>query len=47
MSPYSDTIKKIEDENKNLVDQINKICGIKELDTGLALPSLWDLNADK
>jgi 26S proteasome regulatory subunit T1 len=39
MGPYSDSIKKTEEENKDLVKNINKLCGIKESDTGLAIPS--------
>lgn len=39
--PYSDKIKNIEDEVKNFAKDINKLCGIRESDTGLALPSNW------
>jgi len=47
MGPYADPIKKAEEENKNLVDSIKKLSGIKESDTGLALPSQWNLVHDK
>jgi len=47
MGPFSEAIKKIEEENKELIAQVNKLCGIKELDTGLALPAYWDLKSDK
>jgi len=39
--PYSDKIKNIEEEVKNFAKDINKLCGIRESDTGLALPSNW------
>ena len=39
MGPYSDLIKKKEEENREQVTKINKLCGIKESDTGLSLPS--------
>lgn len=29
-----------------MVDKINKLTGIKELDTGLSLPTQWNLAAD-
>ena len=39
--PYSEKIKGIEDEVKTFTKHINKLCGIRESDTGLALPSNW------
>jgi len=39
MGPYSENIKKLEEEGKKLTEDINKLCGIKESDTGLSLPS--------
>ena len=30
-----------------MIKTINGLCGIKESDTGLALPSLWNLEGDK
>jgi 26S proteasome regulatory subunit T1 len=47
MGPYADQIKKAEEENKNLVDKVKKLSGIKESDTGLSLPSQWNLVSDK
>jgi 26S proteasome regulatory subunit T1 len=47
MGPYADNIKKSEEENKNLVEKVKKLSGIKESDTGLALPSQWNLVQDK
>jgi len=46
MGPYAEIIKKLEEENKDQVNKINKLCGIKESDTGLSLPSQWDLVSD-
>lgn len=39
MGPYAESIKSTEEENKSLITKINKLCGIKESDTGLSLPS--------
>jgi hypothetical protein len=30
-----------------MLKKINALCGIKESDTGLSLPSLWNLEGDK
>jgi len=45
--PYADRLKVVEDELKNKTDDIIKLCGIKESDTGLALPAQWSLEQDK
>lgn len=47
MGPYSELIKKTEDENKKLVETVKKLSGIKESDTGLSIPSQWNLVHDK
>lgn len=47
MGPYAESIKSTEEENKQLIANINKLSGIKESDTGLALPSQWDLKGDE
>lgn len=39
--PYSEKIKNIEDDVKNFAKEVNKLCGIRESDTGLSLPSNW------
>ncbi len=39
--PYSDKIKKIEEDIKDLTEVINKACGIRESDTGLSQPTYW------
>uniref|UniRef100_A0A6G1S982 26S proteasome regulatory subunit 7 n=1 Tax=Aceria tosichella TaxID=561515 RepID=A0A6G1S982_9ACAR len=45
--PYDASIKKTEEKIQSLLKSINEISGIKESDTGLAPPALWDLAADK
>lgn len=45
--PYFDRIKEVENELKDYTDKIIKLCGIKESDTGLALPPQWSLEQDK
>jgi 26S proteasome regulatory subunit T1 len=47
MGPYSEQIKKTEEENKKLVETVKKLSGIKESDTGLSIPSQWNLVHDK
>jgi len=47
MGPYAKPIKTLDESNKDLLKNINKICGIKESDTGLSLPSQWDLVNDE
>lgn len=44
---YTVALKSIEDDIASLSKQINVLKGIKESDTGLSAPSLWDLVADK
>ena len=45
--PYTHQIKQTEDDIAAQVKKVNDLAGIKESDTGLAVPSLWDLTADK
>ena len=45
--PYAEKIKAIEDDVKEKIKEINKLCGIKESETGLAHPSNWVVEADK
>ena len=47
LGPHALRIKAVEDENKKLVEEIKKESGVKESDTGLALPSQWNLANDK
>lgn len=43
IGPTAQKIKEIETENQKLVEKIKKSIGVKESDTGLALPSQWNL----
>ncbi|KAJ2610850.1 26S proteasome subunit P45 [Coemansia reversa NRRL 1564] len=45
--PYAKEIKKLDKSIKDIQKSITEKIGVKELDTGLAPPSLWDLPADK
>ncbi|RNA36565.1 26S protease regulatory subunit 7 [Brachionus plicatilis] len=47
VGPYDKQIKKNDDEIQNILKRVNELAGIKESDTGLAPPALWDLAADK
>ena len=47
IGPYANSIKKIEEQNKDLIDKVKKLSGVKETETGLALPSQWNLIGDK
>lgn len=47
MGAYANDIKKVEDDIKDIVKRVNEKIGVKESDTGLAPPNLWDLSADK
>ena len=40
-------MKEIEDDIQAKIKSVNEAAGIKESDTGLAIPALWDLAADK
>ena len=44
---YHRAIKVVEDDTKDVLKRVNELTGIKESDTGLALPAHWDLAADK
>ena len=45
--PYHKGIRVAEMDLKRMQDKVKLMCGVKESDTGLALPSLWDTEADK
>ena len=47
LGPYATAIKSKEKDLKDLVKKINDMIGVKESDTGLAQPSMWDTSADK
>lgn len=44
---YADQISEIESEINSLYDTVNLKLGVKEVETGLAPPVLWDLQGDK
>ena len=37
----------MEEDIQNCLKKVNELAGIKESDTGLGPPALWDLAADK
>ncbi|KAM5535612.1 hypothetical protein V8D89_010779 [Ganoderma adspersum] len=45
--PYAGRLKKIDSDIKEVQKRINEKLGVKESDTGLASPNLWDLAADR
>lgn len=45
--PYAEPIKKAEEEIKEFNQKITTLTGIKESDTGLALPAQWNLQQDQ
>ena len=46
-APYADSLKQIEKDLKAIEERIKTNQGIKESDTGLAPPHLWDVLGDK
>uniref|UniRef100_A0A0A9Y3V9 26S protease regulatory subunit 7 n=1 Tax=Lygus hesperus TaxID=30085 RepID=A0A0A9Y3V9_LYGHE len=44
---YTKSIKGVDDDIQTIIKRVNELTGIKESDTGLAPPALWDLAADK
>lgn len=47
VGPYDKKIKKTDEDIQANLKRVNELAGIKESDTGLAPPALWDLAADK
>ncbi|KAL1683449.1 hypothetical protein EV122DRAFT_248508 [Schizophyllum commune] len=45
--PYAGPLKAVDDDIKEIQKRINEKLGVKESDTGLASPNLWDLAADR
>jgi len=45
--PYAAELKKIEQDIKDTQKRVSEKIGVKESDTGLAAPNLWDIPADK
>nr|POF26176.1 26s protease regulatory subunit 7 like [Quercus suber] len=46
-APYADALKKLEKSIKEKQTSVNEKIGVKESDTGLAPPHLWDIAADR
>ena len=44
---YSKALKQVETDIADITKRVNELAGIKESDTGLGPPALWDLAADK
>lgn len=44
---YSKALKQVESDITDITKRVNELAGIKESDTGLGPPALWDLAADK
>ena len=47
VGPYTNLIKQVEEDIKKHQEKVKELIGIKESDTGLSLPSQWDLVSDK
>ncbi len=47
MGPYTHAIRTVEEDIKKNQEKVKELIGIKESDTGLSLPSQWDLVSDK
>ncbi|ORZ03158.1 26S protease regulatory subunit 7 [Syncephalastrum racemosum] len=45
--PYAKELKLLEQDIKDIQKRVNEKIGVKESDTGLAAPNLWDIPADK
>jgi len=46
-SMYADELKQIDKDIEEGLKNVNELCGVKESDTGLSQPAMWDLAADK
>jgi 26S proteasome regulatory subunit T1 len=46
-APYGKEIKSLEADVRKIQDRLSERMGVKETDTGLAPPHLWDLNMDR
>lgn len=44
---YAADLKKREQDIEEILKRVNELCGVKESDTGLAPPAMWDIAADK
>ena len=41
------SVRKVENDIAEITKRVNELAGIKESDTGLGPPAMWDLAADK
>ena len=46
-APYATALKQLEKDIKDKQTSVNEKIGVKESDTGLAPPHLWDIAADR
>lgn len=46
-APYAEALRKLEKQIKDTQTTVNDKIGVKESDTGLAPPHLWDIAADR
>jgi len=46
-TPYASEIKQLHKDHQELIKLINSVTGVKESDTGLSPPFMWNLNKDK
>lgn len=44
---YAEQLKQLDVDIEEGLKRVNELCGVKESDTGLAPPALWDIAADK
>jgi len=42
--PYTDKLKTLQDDIDKLTKNVNSICGVRESETGIALPSNWQID---
>eukprot|EP00054_Salpingoeca_dolichothecata_P009023 m.51092 g.51092 ORF g.51092 m.51092 type:complete len:437 (-) comp18115_c0_seq1:83-1393(-) len=47
LGPYAKALKNVEKDITEYLKKVSELSGVKESDTGLAHPGLWDLAADK
>lgn len=45
--PYTEKLNSLDTDIDKLVKNINSICGVREAETGVALPSNWVIDADR
>jgi 26S proteasome regulatory subunit T1 len=45
--PYTDKLVVLDDDINKLIKNVNSICGVREAETGVALPSNWVIESDR